>query len=56
LGEPWFVQLVGEPGIGKTRANRSCTRDAPTPTIASMNAEAEIEQNAGGRIQRPIPV
>ncbi|MEA2214378.1 MAG: ATPase domain, partial [Solirubrobacteraceae bacterium] len=19
LGEPWFVQLVGEPGIGKTR-------------------------------------
>ncbi len=27
-------------------ANRSRTRDAPTPTIASMNSEAEIEKNA----------
>ena len=27
-------------------ANRSRTREAPTPTIASMNSEAEIEKNA----------
>ena len=27
-------------------ANRSRTRDAPTPTIASMNSEAAIEKNA----------
>ncbi len=27
-------------------ANRSRTREAPTPTIASMNSEAAIEKNA----------
>ena len=27
-------------------ANRSLTRAAPTPTIASMNSEAAIEKNA----------
>ena len=27
-------------------ANRSRTREAPTPTIASMNSDAEIEKNA----------
>ena len=27
-------------------ANRSRTRDAPTPTIASMNSAAEIEKKA----------
>jgi hypothetical protein len=26
--------------------NRSRTRDAPTPTMASMNSEAAIEKNA----------
>jgi hypothetical protein len=26
--------------------NRSRTRDAPTPTIASTNSDAEIEKNA----------
>ena len=35
-------------------ANRSRTRDAPTPTIASMNSDAAIEKNAAmGLARRP---
>ena len=43
-------------------ANKSRTRAAPTPTIASMNSEAEIEKNAAwaspatARASRVLPV
>ncbi len=35
-----------EGAAARACANRSRTREAPTPTIASMNSEAEIEKNA----------
>ena len=43
------VELVDEDDRrlrGLALANRSRTREAPTPTIASMNSDAEIEKNA----------
>ena len=54
LTEPWRERPIASSSSMKMIAgaaaracvNRSRTRDAPTPTIASMNSDAEIEKNA----------
>jgi hypothetical protein len=52
--DPWRERPIAssssmktiEGAVARAWVKRSRTRDAPTPTIASMNSEAEIEKKA----------